>query len=249
MGRGQPGRGSDVSADDPIDQWSPCARGPRCARVQVIWDGGRAIRQGQASPRALCDADRDLLIWTLDQLAEMYRLLVREMTNLRQAPPTQGTRVSGTPDAQIPLRLDVDALLREVASKLQVMIDQVHERSRYNGPSWTMPGIDSGTITSYCTRLGALVDVLLTLQDAAEHANSVFDLYHRVRSALGFNGDRVRIPGVCAACDARGTLVRWDTDPDLLEGITCTNCGHTQTRDDYARQAERLAALTTEEHA
>lgn len=230
------------------DEWHPCARGDRCVGARSAWEGGRAVRVPALTPRVLCDRDRGLLLWVLAQLPELYKLMDRQYAEPQRA--ASAPRVSGTPERNIPIRVDIDALQREVVHLLGELANLVRERldkpslMMFQPPALTHARARLGVMPMTCSFLRNRVDTLMVVDPDGKLIDRVFDLQHRMRDILGLNGARVRMPGVCPTCDARGTMVRWDSDPALLEGITCTNCEQTHLANDYVRsvhdQAGRL---------
>jgi hypothetical protein len=228
--------------------WTPCARGPWCAGVRVVWVDGRPTRVARPTPRPLCDACRGQMLDVLDALPRTHIALLRGWT--APAGRASGPKVSGTPQRSTPLRLDVDSMLRELADTVTSEASAVRDHAGLPPAWWHDCGanvrIRLSVVTSACTTLADRVDTLIAWDSDGERCTALIRLLARARRVAGHDSEKTRIPGVCPTCDARGTLTRWDTDPELLEGVTCGNCGITHTRGDYharvAREIERRGA-------
>jgi hypothetical protein len=220
------------------DEWAPCARGPWCAAVRVVWDGGRPLRLGALCPRAICEDCRAALLTTLELLPRTHTELLTALT--RSGKRSDGPKVSGTPERSVPLRLDADTMLRELADTVTRQARLVRDHAGWPAPWWDQVSpntlIRLVVVMDACDTVARLVDTLIAWDGDGERCTELIRLLGRARRVAGHDTDRTRIPGVCPTCDARGTLTRYDTDPDLLEGVTCGNCRQTHTRGDYHKR-------------
>lgn len=223
------------------DEWAPCARGPWCADVRVVWDGGRPLRLGALCPRPICDGCRAELVTVLERLPKVHTELLAALT--RSGQHGNGPKVSGTPERSVPLRLDADTMLRELASTVTGQALLVRDHAGWPAPWWH--GASPNTmirlvvVMDACDTVARLVDTLIAWDGDGERCTTLIRLLGRARRVAGHDTGRTKIPGVCPTCDARGTLTRYDTDTELLEGVTCGNCSQTHTRGDYHNRVSR----------
>lgn len=208
------------------------------------------MRQPAPCPRTLCDSDRELLRWTLRRLPDLYRLLDREYTQVSRA--ASGPRVSGTPEPSLLIRMDVDAVQRAIARLLATLGRRVQQLTAPQLPDYDLAALAASSacarvVPPMCELLDRQVDGLMVVDPGGELINRLFALQHRARGMLNLRGERVRVPGVCPTCDARGAMTRWGVDPHLLEGVTCTNCGQTHLADDDLVRSMRKRAGRLEE--
>ena len=98
------------------DGQQPCRRMSWCTSSVIVNDNpdGSGRRVPSYGPRALCERDADLVRHSLEELPAQYAHLVAELGN-----PSSRTRPVRVPfGPRIPLRLDIDTLLRAVAESL-----------------------------------------------------------------------------------------------------------------------------------
>jgi hypothetical protein len=141
------------------DAQRPCARGERCATRDYN-------KQPAFGPRALCSTDRDFLVRAIEQLPEMYLELYMTLGE-KGAAGEDTPRVSGGgKTAPIPIRADVDALMRRIIDVLSSWDERVRTVARLAGPDTEearrrRAGVAMSTM---CRTLTAHVDVLLALE-------------------------------------------------------------------------------------
>jgi hypothetical protein len=159
----------------------PCARGKWCASR----DRNNDPAQG---PRALCSVDRDFLIEAIGRLPEMYLELYLILGE--RGAGSDGPRVSGggkTPP--IPVRPDVDALMRRIVDVLSSWEERVRVVARLSGPDTGLSRRrrDGVAMSTMCRTLAAHVDVLLALEAEPMMRDMDISLHQRLpEDATGF---------------------------------------------------------------
>jgi hypothetical protein len=132
----------------------PCARGQWCGRRTVTIDSGQRITSPALTPRAFCDHDRDLIGRCLDEFPGIYDRLRAELGE----PVTTDSFVRVPFGPSVPLRLDVDTVMRMAALMLrtwEVRVRTIADRI----PPGEGDGIEAASGT-----LAKNLDVLLSLQ-------------------------------------------------------------------------------------
>jgi hypothetical protein len=222
---------ADESYSD--DAQRPCARGERCASRNRNGEPARG-------PRVLCFADRDFLIAAIQALPEMYLELY--MVLGEKGSGSDGPRVSGggkTPP--IPIRPDVDALMRRIIDVLSSWDERVHWVARLAGPDTDLSRRrrDGVAMTTMCRTLSAHVDALLALEpepmmrdmDLAAYQRLPGDAVGMVHTSAGWISYQTELGGgeaaqeiftLHAACEAK--LGRRPQHHDLLTPCWNENC-------------------------
>lgn len=196
---------SDPNADD--GYWSgegaqqPCARGERCASRD-------RNNQPALGPRALCSADRDILLRAIENLPELYLELWMRLGH--KGSGSDGPRVSGggkTPPT--PIRLDIEALMTRFVEVLSSWEERVRVVARLAGPDTdsSRRRRDSVAITTACRTLAAHVDALLALDaepmmrsiDVGAHDRLPTDAIGLVHPAAGWISYHTELDGGDAA--------------------------------------------------
>lgn len=184
------------------DVQRPCARGKRCA-------SRNQNKEPALGPRALCSADRDFLVAAIEKLPEMY-LELYMILGEKGAGGGDGPRVSGggkTPP--IPIRPDVDALMRQIVDVLSSWEERVTVVARLSGPDTSLSRSRRGGVamTSTCRTLTAHVDALLALEaepmmrdtDIAGHERLPEDAVGMVHTSAGWISYQTSLGGAEAA--------------------------------------------------
>lgn len=136
----------------------PCARGDRC--VNSDSDGKPAL-----GPRVLCANDRAYLVETINRIPEVY-LELYLMLGMKSGIP-DGPRVSGGgKTAPIPIRADVDALMRNVIDIISSWNERVRTVMNLSEPINTRRRQNGFAMASTCGFLATHVDTLLSLESA-----------------------------------------------------------------------------------
>ena len=135
-----------------------CAQGDWC-RGYRIEDGKRLPA---LPPRPFCEPCARLIAKNLDDLPERFAQLYAELGNKRKA----GERISGTREAPVPVRLDIDALMREIIMVLASWDERIRHLAGMTFPGTTATRLrrDGPAITSYVETLALRLSALLTLQ-------------------------------------------------------------------------------------
>src|ERR1700761_2919216 len=100
----------------------PCRRGDWCSSSQIIYDtaDGSGRRVPSYGPRPLCQRDADLVARSLEELPAQFVHLVTELGS----PSGRASTIRVPFGPRIPLRVDIDALLR----LLEETLTSWHER-------------------------------------------------------------------------------------------------------------------------
>lgn len=217
----------------------PCARGKWCASKD--FNGEPAL-----GPRALCSADRDHLVTAIEALPGLHMKLY--MILGVKGSGSDGPRVSGglkTPP--IPIRPDVDALMRRILDVLSSWEERVRLVARLSGPDTALSRRrrDEVAMTTMCRTLAAHVDVLLALEpesmmrdvDIAGHARlpeGAAGFVHPSAGWIAYQGDlgggnaAVEIFTLIEACKSKlGLRPQHD---DLLAPCWNPDCGQRMLR-------------------
>jgi ribosomal protein S27AE len=227
-----------------------CRRGHHCAARD-------SAGEPAPTPRPQCDLDADELLRILDELPE-------QLVRLRLALVPSGglsERVSGTRSPSVPLRLDVEALMRDLVGITAYWAAEVAAVVGLTTPPRRIDGVqrarDGWALTAACAMLRNRVSVLLALPprwingepgpvelDGGDGALELFTIHLRARRALGLTRLVHRFREPCPQCSAK-TLTR----PDGAETVMCASCGqaltmaeHEALANAYARPSVRRSA-------
>lgn len=136
----------------------PCARGDRC--VNSDHNGKPAL-----GPRVLCTNDRAYLIKTINRIPEAYLELYLMIGDKVSA--ADGPRVSGGgKNPPIPLRADVDALMRNVIDITSSWSERVRTVMNLSEQITTHRRRNGFAMSDTCNFLAKHVDTLLSLEAA-----------------------------------------------------------------------------------
>lgn len=136
-----------------------CARAERCA---TSWTDDTGTRRGAWGPRPLCEPDRGHLIDTLTELPELYAWLWMQLP-VSQTSAIEPVTTSGTGrTAPIPLRADIDALMREIIHTTAAWEERVRLIARLSDHP-VGPHAGGPALTTITRTLTEHVDVLLAL--------------------------------------------------------------------------------------
>lgn len=139
-----------------VGSQKPCARGDRCVNRDSA--GKPAL-----GPRVLCANDRAYLIETIKRIPEVY-LELYLMLGVKGSAPS-GPRVSGggkTPP--IPLRADIDALMRDVIDVTTSWSDQIRAVMKISDQVLTRRRQNGFAMATTCEFIAKHVDTLLSLE-------------------------------------------------------------------------------------
>jgi hypothetical protein len=183
------------------------------------------------------------LRWALRKMPELYVELWME---LGEKPRTgEPDRISGSRNPPIPVRLDIDTLLREAEFTLAVwaasamllcehLLDLVRlppdmvawSASLHKVRTELADRIDDGTIAGQ-VRPGGWA-ALVSEASGADAGLTVLDLYHRMRRHLGLTAVVYRLRAPCSSCGAAD--IRQVQGDEYLE---CHSCHRLYNRRDY----------------
>jgi hypothetical protein len=205
------------------------------------------VRLGAAinAEAGLCETCTRHLARALDELPGDYVNVSALLT-----PGSRGARefVTGSAERPIPIRVDIDAMLRDIAHEsacwaestaevLGVVVDTQHARDARVGFSVQkhtrlLSGALSVLLSLRDVEHGAWAygDWMVLARDGLDAANVFLDLHQRARSVTGAVALVNALPEPCPRCESRG-LER----PDGSETIACSVCGQYWTWDDYQR--------------
>jgi hypothetical protein len=148
----QPETGEDTSGQ------RRCARSEWCKDYELSDDGQRL---GALGPRAFCDADRKDISDALDDLPAYYIWLWAELGS----PAVDGLRMHMPFGPRLPLRADIDALMRLTAETLCSWEERVRDVARLTilDSQLSRQRREGKAVVQAARTLGAHLDVLLAL--------------------------------------------------------------------------------------
>lgn len=198
-----------------------CVYGDRC----VIFDDAHRVA-GFAERGDVCEACRDAL-------ARDVAALPADYVDLEQLIPVGSSsgagRVAGTAEAAVPIRLDVEALQREIryeCVRVEVAVRLAADLSRRSSAAMR----DGRAVVLAVTVIASHVDVLLSKPIGRDALDGLRSLHVRARRKCGAGRSVTRLPGDCSGCGA-SSLCR----DDGSETVRCAGCGRRWTWDDYRR--------------
>lgn len=254
---------SDPSGAVGDDGQRPCARGQWCASSVITVEDGQTRRDPALGYQSFCPRDREHISRCLDELPGLY---VRLHAELGAKGSGGGEHVSGSRDAPIPLRCDIDALMRLVTECLYSWHERVAAVASLSFPTADLSrrrrdgiGIDAAVNV-----LGAHLDALLALDaepmarsrpdgpaledlDGAAAGLEILRLHYLARSLLGETRAKPQellgVPCRNVECNLMA-LQRADLPVSGDEPAwwsRCTGCGDKMTEDDYRAWVKRYA--------
>jgi hypothetical protein len=135
-----------------------CARAQWCAGRMVTVINGERIVTPALSPRAFCPHDWDLIGHCLSDLPGIYDRLQAEMAE----PAVTETHVHVPFGPSVPVRLDVDAAMRLIASRLAIWASRVRASARL--VTRDAPAHSPEAVSLAADTLAKNLSVLLALQ-------------------------------------------------------------------------------------
>lgn len=226
-----------------------CARGPRCAAVEVDTDSGQRRGAHTTTPDTLCDCCAERLRRALDTLPQTYV----ELETILDRAALLREKVAGTADPAAPLRLEILDLQAALDHELSVWAEPVAEVLGVSWDTQVMAAHRPGPRLQRAARLLALNVVLLlrlgpveqlvwtpagslaSVRTGVEGALALLDLHGRARLCVtGGTGD-AKLPVPCPSCE--GVLVRRNG----AGRVECQSCPRTWQEPEYARLCVVLA--------
>lgn len=243
----------------------PCARGEYCsdASVRAGDDGERLITPAMGY-RAFCDADERLIADNLAQLPKYHAFLLYE--RYEPAPPDNAARHGKSVSAPLPIRGDIDALLRRIATVLCAWEDRVRAVLQLTaaGPGRGRRYEDTAIVKAAARTLGKNLGPMFSLvpypmrhrslagEELPELAGDdagldILAIHHQCTRVLGLIASKPEelLAVACYQCHHHA-LRR--ADPPLKPGdelwySECRRCRHRMTEPDYREHVQRLAAI------
>lgn len=128
--------------------------------------------------------------------------------------------------------------LRTVAGTLDGIEDGLRDHLGHTPPAPPGTVREAHVVARAFTYLTAQFDDLCTYPGAEDAAIEVEELTKQIHTALGRNKVVRRLPTPCPECNL-ATLVR-SIDRNLVDSITCDNCGRTINEDHYGLYARMV---------
>lgn len=231
------------------DDERTCARGDWCSEPRIsTGDGGVITRKPALTPRVFCETDRAYFSGRLDEMPSAYERLAAEIG--WQSRGGGAVRVPFGP--RLPLRGDVDAQMRLMASTLVMWSNRVRRVAHLILHDPQKDHVRPDVVKDATETLLASVDVLLarppewmvrTLpmalgrpgRPAPRISEDIEDVYggcEIVRFGAGTLSVLVRADGATAGNEilrqhylARHILGETRTPPESFDGIPCRSCG------------------------
>jgi hypothetical protein len=187
---------------------------------------------------AVCGPCQRALQQALADLPEQYVELYLAL----EPGPSGGQERHGSKSPPIPLRVDVEALMRRTVDLLQAweqtardLADLYVPRLRADGRTGVRAGY---ALSTACRVVASHLDTLLA-HDANGLSSELLRLRSDIRRALGETKACDRLPAPCPDLDCgQLALVRWHG----TSMVTCEACGRMWSEEDYGRLVLVLAA-------
>jgi len=209
----------------------PCARGTWCDDAAVTrLDDGTILREPALGPRPLCDRDRDRVERELRELPGQYVRLAAEIGNrTRRGVPV---RVPFGPG--IPLRVDIDALMRAMAESLCSWHERIADTCSLDFPgadrrdSWAVGRAVAvlsapGRVSALLALQPACVRRAADLRDLPGLADDTPGIVHSVYAEidLDLDGTDAGLEILNLRWLARAVLGETREKPEELLGVPC----------------------------
>jgi hypothetical protein len=190
-------------------------------------------RDSDGNPRltrdTICDSSRRHYARILDQIVLHYIVIRRDMPAPAAPPGERIMRVAAKVYGH-PAEWASD-MAREIADTLNDVHDDLADTLHRQPPPH--PGSrELGRVAAAHHFLTTNFHDLCTYGAAADTAEALHDLHHRIRSGLGKTDPRRFLPVPCPSCDLLG-LVR-TLDEDGTDRVDCHGCGESIPADRYA---------------
>ena len=229
-----------------------CSRGDWCASSQIVYDNpdGTGRRVPAYGSRAFCERDRGLVAACLDELPGQYAHLHTELGN--PAVRARPVRVPFGP--RIPIRVDIDVIMRAVVESLLSWHERVAAVARLSFPTGRRR--DGYAVSRAVDVLAAHLDAMLAL--APEPVTRAWDLrdlegipdstpgvVHAVYAeiCLDLDGGDAGMEIINLRHLSRAAIGETKAKPETFDGIPCRN----RDCEDYAlEQAEPPSDQNTE---
>ena len=168
-------------------------------------------------------------------LHELPRLYVDLHTELEPSSGS-GEHVSGSREAPVPLRVEISALMTDMAGTCEDWEDDLRRTEGYTDRPDR--GREGPRLTGAATFLRAHLDQLIHHPQGLTAVDEILTLRSRARTVLNFTNPVDRLPAPCPACDHLG-LIRHNGASLVL----CSYCDRTWTETEYARLVYWLVSI------
>ncbi len=175
--RDRPARGSDEGQ-------RPCARGDWCASSVIVTGDRETRREPALGYQAFCPRDRTFIARCLEEMPEQHLRLSDELG--RPSGGSSSIRIPFGP--RLPIRIDIDALLKLIAESLVSWHERVADVASLDFPSHGLSRMRRETVAVVRAAdvLAADLDALLALETAPmSRAWSLRDLENLPDGATG----------------------------------------------------------------
>jgi hypothetical protein len=225
----------------------PCARGEHCASaITVRLEDGKSRRDPLRGPRNFCDPDRGRIEHDLGELPGQYVRLAAELGSASRG--TSAIRVPFGP--RIPLRVDVDALMRAIAECVCSWHERVAFAHRLDFPergrrdSWAVGravAVMSGRVSALLALEPLGMRRAFDLRDLASLPEDALGVVHSVYAEilLDLGGTDAGLEILNLRYVARAVLGETRAKPEELLGVPCR-------REECDRLALRRAELPSD---
>lgn len=215
-----------------------CARGEWCASSVIVTDGGEARREPALGFQAFCPRDTLSITRWLGELPGQYAHLAAEIGR-----PSSGTATVRVPfGPRIPLRVDIDALMRAIAESLISWHERVADAASLSYPPARLSRMrrDGWAIQRaadvMCDRTAALLSLgplamrrARSLRDVAEMDDDTVGIVHPDYAAVetDLDGADAGTEIITLRFLARAMLGETRARPEELVGVPCRadGCG------------------------
>lgn len=216
----------------------PCARGEWCASSVIVVESGKTHRRPALGTRSFCDRDRGHVARCLEEIPGQYAHLAAELGN----PSGAGLSVHVPFGPRIPIRVDIDALMKLMAESLVSWHERVADIAHLDFPTARMSRMrrEAQAVQRAELVLSAHLDALLSLgpgpvtrafdlraldsfpEDAPGVVHSVF-----AELTLDLSGADAGMEIISLRHLARALLGETKAKPEELVGVPCRadGCG------------------------
>lgn len=210
-----------------------CARGSWCSDPRIIREpDGSMTRLPALTPRPFCEPDRSMVANCLEALPSAWERLNAELGERSRT----GNAVRVPPGPRLPLRADVDALMRLTADILASWHERVAAVARLSAPDTLLSRLNHGsTVKTAATILHAHLDALLSLPAepmarimtpaaAAELTDGGVVRHGDAHVLLPLSGADAGLEILSLHYRARKVLGETRSAPETFDGIPCRSC-------------------------
>lgn len=213
----------------------PCSRGRWCASSVIITENNETRREPALGSRSFCDRDREHVATCLDEIPEQYVRLVAELGT----PSSGGSAIRVPFGPRLPIRVDIDALMKLMAESLVSWHERVAAIAQLDFPSPRLSRMrrEAQAVHRAGLVLSAHLDALLAL--SAEPMTRAYSLraladlpddapgvVHSVFAEINFDlsGADAGLEIINLRYLARAVLGETKAKPEELVGVPCRAC-------------------------